>query len=67
MPEKSRIHYVNWFNSHLSIARHFGGIKYQGKEYVFDHKSCEECVKYLKEQGEYKEDESKYFPDLIEV
>lgn len=66
MPKK-RIHYVVWMNSQLSIARHYGGVKYNGIDYILDKESCKECISALKEMGEYKEVEGKYFPDLIEI
>ena len=64
---KKRIHYVNWVNSQLSIAKHYGGLKLDGVDYVVDKESCQECIEHLKKTGEYKELPDKYFPDLIEA
>lgn len=55
---KKRIPYNNWINSQLSIARHYGGCKLNGKEYVLDYKNC-------KTEGEGED--KKYFPDLVEI
>jgi len=65
--EQKRIHYVNWSNSQLSVAKFSGGITLNGKQYIVDSESCQECIDHLKETGEYKEVEGKYFPDLIEI
>lgn len=56
--EKHRIPYEAWSNSQLSIAKYYGGIKIDGKEYVLDYKNCR-----TKGEG----DEQKHFPDLVEV
>ena len=56
--EKHRIPYDSWINSQLSIARHFGGCKLNGKDYVLDYENC-------KTVGEGEE--KKYFPDLVEI
>jgi hypothetical protein len=34
-----RIPFDSWINSQLSIARYFGGIKLQGREYIIDPKT----------------------------
>lgn len=52
--EPHRIPYDTWINSQLSIARHYGGCKLNGKTYEMD-KSCKP-----EENGNYK-------PDLVEV
>lgn len=31
-----RIPYDAWINSHLSVARHYGGCQLNGKQYIFD-------------------------------
>lgn len=51
--DEHRIPYDVWVNSHLSIARHYGGCKLNGKEYFLDFENC-------KKEGD------KYFPDLVE-
>ena len=56
--EKHRIPYDSWANSHLSIAKHYGGCVVNGKRYKLD---CDNC----KTTGEG--DAKKYFPDLVEV
>lgn len=57
MKEKHRIPYETWSNSQLSIAKYYGGIKFNGKEYILDYKNCKTTW-----EGEDK----KYFPDLVE-
>ena len=52
--EPHRIPYDSWINSQLSIARHYGGCRINGKTYVLDWK-CK------------KEANGKYKPDLVEV
>lgn len=47
-----RIPFEQWINSPLSIARHYGGIKFEGKTYQFDKEAK-------------KEENNKYKPDLI--
>ena len=32
-----RIPYAAWINSQLSIARHYGGMTIQGKDYLIEH------------------------------
>jgi len=59
--ENKVIHYTQWANSHLSIAKHYGGIEVNGKKYTMDTKSCKQCMESLGA----KETEDKYFPDLI--
>ena len=49
-----RIPYDSWINSQLSIARHFGGCKLNGKTYEMDRKCKAEA------NGKFK-------PDLVEV
>jgi len=49
-----RIPYDSWINSQLSIARHYGGCKVNGKTYKLDRKCKAEA------NGKYK-------PDLVEV
>lgn len=49
-----RIPYENWINSQLSIARHYGGCKINGKHYVFDP----DMMKASNEHG-------KFNPDLV--
>lgn len=56
--EPRRISYEAWMNSHLSIARFYGGCRINGAEYVLDFKNCR-----TEGEGENK----KYFPDLVEV
>jgi len=51
--EIDRIPYNTWINSHLSVAKYYGSIKINGKEYVLDFKS------------KPKSDAEKWFPDLI--
>jgi hypothetical protein len=48
----NRIPYENWINSQLSIARHFGGITFNGKRYVLDFENA-------------RHENGKYFPDLV--
>jgi len=55
--EKHRIKYEVWANSQLSIAKYYGGIEINNKEYILDYKNC-------KTKGEGKD--KKYFPDLVE-
>ena len=52
--EPHRIPYDVWINSHLSIARHYGGCKLNGKTYKLDMK-CKQ------------EPNGKYKADLVEV
>lgn len=58
MPKKKtvthRIPFDSWINSQLSIARHYGGCKLNGKTYVFDPEQCKE-----------RNEDGKYKPDLI--
>ena len=49
-----RILYDDWINSQLSIARHYGGMTYNGKKYIFDPEQTKKPTK----NGKYK-------PDLI--
>jgi len=51
---KHRIPYDVWANSQLSIAKHYGGCKVNGKTYTLDYDNC-------RKEGD------KYFPDLVEV
>jgi len=51
-----RIPYDTWSNSQLSIARHYGGIKMNWKDYVLDYDNC---------PTKWEWDDMKYFPDLI--
>jgi hypothetical protein len=37
-----RIPFDSWINSQLSIARFYGGITINGKQYIFDHEAREE-------------------------
>jgi hypothetical protein len=55
--EKHRIPYEKWSNSQLSIAKHYGGCKINGKTYILDYKNC---------RTEGKGFDIKYFPDLVE-
>ena len=55
---KKRIPYEQWINSHLSVARFYGGIKLNGKEYYLDYDNC-------RTEGEGAD--KKYFPDLVKV
>lgn len=55
--EPHRIPYDVWANSQLSIAKHYGGCKLNGKTYKLDYKNC----KTTGEVGNIK-----YFPDLVE-
>ena len=54
---KRRIKYDVWANSQLSVAKYYGGIRIDGKEYVLDYKNCPQKI---------VDGELKYFPDLIE-
>jgi len=56
--EKHRIPYDNWINSQLSIVRHYGSCKLNGKTYVLDFENC---------RSEGEGDNKKYFPDLVEA
>ncbi len=56
--KRKRIPYKEWANSHLSIAKHYGGVKINGKQYELDYDNCE-----TKGEGE----EIRYFPDLVLV
>lgn len=56
--EKHRIPYEAWANSQLSVAKHYGGIDYNGKKYVLDYENC---------RTEGEGEDKKYFPDLIEL
>ena len=56
--EKIRIPYANWINSHLSIARHYGGCVINGVSYRLDYDNA---------PSEGEGDEKRYFPDLVEV
>ena len=49
-----RIPFDHWINSHLSIARHFGGCELNGKHYVLDP----DQMKEPNADGKFK-------PDLI--
>ncbi len=53
--EVARIPYNNWRNSQLSIARHYGGIKYNGEHYEFDREEMMKLSKWVNE----------VFPDLV--
>ena len=53
---KNKIPYEEWANSQLSIARFYGGIKYNGKDYILDYDHCPTKI---------IDGEIKYFPDLI--
>ena len=55
--EKHRIPYNNWANSHLSVAKYYGGCNINGIKYVLDYENC---------KTEIIDGEIKYFPDLIE-
>lgn len=57
MEPVERIPYNQWAYSQLSLARHYGEIKINGKHYVLDFDSCK---KELDEDGE-----ERYFPDLV--
>lgn len=48
-----RIPYEAWANSQLSIARHYGGISVNGKNYVLDFENLQPDAN------------GKYFPDLV--
>ena len=54
---KHRIKYDVWANSQLSVAKYYGGIRIDGKEYVLDYKNCPQQI---------VDGELKNFPDLIE-
>lgn len=56
--EPDRIPYKVWANSQISVAKYYGGCKYNGKDYVLDYKNCEKKM---------ARGEERYFPDLIEV
>lgn len=56
--EKHRIPYEQWINSHLSIARHYGGCTINGKSYRLDYDNA---------RTEGEGDDKRYFPDLVEV
>lgn len=56
MSETERIPYKVWSSSQLSVARHYGGININGKQYVLDYDNCPT-------QGEGEN--MKYFPDLV--
>lgn len=58
MKNPKRIPYDTWVNSHLSIARHYGGCTINGVRYELDYENCP-----TKGEGEDK----RYFPDLVEV
>ena len=53
--EPHKIPYEIWSNSHLSIAKYYGGCNLNGKEYRLDFDSCK------------PNENGKYFPDLVEV
>ena len=52
-----RIPYVVWANSQMSIARHYGGLKINGKTYYLDFENCKTTV---------VDGVEKCFPDLVE-
>ena len=56
--ERHRIPYDVWANSHLSVAKYYGGCKLNGKTYELDYDNC-------KTVGEGSD--MKYFPNLVEV
>ena len=49
-----RIPYDTWINSQLSIVRHYGTCRLNGKQYEFDP-----------EQMKKPDENGKYFPDLV--
>ena len=56
--EKHRIPYDDWANSHLSIAKYYGGCKVNGKTYILDYDHCPQKI---------VDGEIKYYPDLVEI
>lgn len=56
MSETERIPYKVWSSSQLSVARHYGGININGKQYVLDYENCPTKI---------IDGEIKYFPDLV--
>ena len=58
MPRKKkvthRIPFLNWRDSQLSIARHYGGCELNGKKYIFDPQMMKKPEK-----------DGKFYPDLI--
>lgn len=49
-----RIPFANWRDSQLSIARHYGGCVFNGKQYTYD-------PEMLKKPA----DDGKFYPDLV--
>lgn len=56
--EVKRIPFNNRINSHLSVARHYWGIKVNGDYYEYDHE-------VLKQMSEDLDDWRLYKPDLV--
>ena len=57
-----RTPYDVWSNSQLSVARFYGGIKYNGKDYTYDP----EVLKQMAEDTKNWVSEDKlYKPDLV--
>jgi hypothetical protein len=54
---KKRIPYDAWTNSHLSIARHYGGCVIDGVRYTLDYDNA---------PTNGVGDDAVYFPDLVE-
>ena len=54
-----RIPFDTWINSHLSIARHYGACKINGRDYELDF---ENCKVELDDDGE-----EVFKPDLVRV
>lgn len=59
-----------WANTHLSIARYYGGIKYNGHEYVIvnkDGKDIFECSMIAEKEGRKKAIEPGQPADLCRI
>jgi hypothetical protein len=56
--KKHRIPYDVWAYGYLSVAKYYGGIVINGKQYELDYKNCR-----TKGKGKDK----LYFPDLVEI
>jgi len=59
-----------WLDSQLSVARHYGGLKYQGVYYQIDYLSADEPlvrVDVLAREAKARKDESKRLSKLAQV
>ena len=54
-----RIPFNSWIQSQLSIARYYGGIKLQGREYIIDPKTQDLVLVVPKERKKRVKKESK--------